>query len=107
MRLKVVAILLVIIRDTSMKIVIERSSSLYLHIYLSYVCRVKKTFKHKNSVIRFMTCGLRIEQFQRFCEYLIAMYLTEYFIQEGYYNSCGKCKIEKSLKLKKIYQKII
>jgi len=47
-----------------------------------------------------MTCGLQIEQFQRFCEYLIAMYLTEYFIQEGYYNSCGKCKIEKSLKLK-------
>jgi len=53
-----------------------------------------------------MTCGLKIEQFQRFCEYLIAMYLTEYFIQEGYYNSCGKCKIKKSLKLK-IYQKII
>jgi len=106
MRLKVVAILLVIIRDKSM-IIIERSSSLYLHIYLSYVCRVKRNVQtHKSSVIRFMTCGLKIEQFQRFCEYLIAMYLTEYFIQEGYYNSCGKCKIKKSLKLK-IYQKII
>jgi len=45
---------------------------------------------------------VKIEQFQRFCEYLIAMYLTEYFIQEGYYNSCGKCKIEKSLKLKNL-----
>jgi len=83
MRLKVVAILLVIIRDKSM-IIIERSSSLYLHIYLSYVCRVKRNVQtHKSSVIRFMTCGLKIEQFQRFCEYLIAMYLTEYFIQ-GY-----------------------